>query len=763
MRWPRPGLPLLPRPLRRAWYYDPLPSAVIYRTGLPEGTTLGKLDETVWTSAHRPDLLDLVANHITRLVTERLYRGRDPETSALPLLAATISSTDELDSLELSTRTRRALERSGRIGDSSWFESATPEVLMSILGLGTRSMLELSAVLEAWAHRDGRGSHDGGEAFSNEEGTRSGASTERENESALMANVESILYRFPAAQIPTSDPRFQPLGLSGASLEDGLRQLIEARLDESSSGYLQVELPLLDLAEPTISKAAELLSRAETALLDEQLDEILALVAPPKHLKAIAARLGWDGHGGVTLNEAGRMSGVSRERIRQLEAEVVARMKNVNYLPRLDQAIALLNRAAAAVAGDVSILLIREGLTRRQFLPRGIVAAAKVFGRTVGFEIGDDPRTVLPPGGGHYRYLQALRSLTDVGYVASVAEFPERLAAIAADPLPVESVRRWLDTTGVIVWLDDARDRFWVHRKEGRNIYVNIARKILSVSSKVTTRAVREGILRRQRHRGFSGAAPLCAIERLLSMAGLTVERGYVSSPETLTAAKELGKIEYSFFQALIEADGALDVYDLRDRCLERGVNRNSFYFYLSYSPIIERLAPRVHGLRGVNVDPGRVAALAGRRQTTRALVDHGWTRDGALWLGYNVTDSIRHAGVVQVPAAMRELIGKRQLELLTRDAVPIGTLSISETGSAFGLASYMDRRGVDVGDALVITVDTALGCAVVEAGSSELINVFADGGGCGPARLDEATKPRLSSSSRLPTSSYTATRTNGS
>ena len=73
--WPRRGLPFLPAVLRRAWSQERLPSAVIERVGLPEGTTLGHLDESIWDEATKPDRLALLAGHVTRVVTEKLYHG----------------------------------------------------------------------------------------------------------------------------------------------------------------------------------------------------------------------------------------------------------------------------------------------------------------------------------------------------------------------------------------------------------------------------------------------------------------------------------------------------------------------------------------------------------------------------------------------------------------------------------------------------------------------------------------------------------------
>ena len=82
-------------------------------------------------------------------------------------------------------------------------------------------------------------------------------------------------------------------------------------------------------------------------------------------------------------------------------------------------------------------------------------------------------------------------------------------------------------------------------------------------------------------------------------------------------------------------------------------------------------------------------------------------------------------------------------MELLTRDGVTIGELVISDKGSAWGLTPFMHRRGVEVGDAVVLTLDPDLECAVVESGPLELIGAYQDGNGWGPYQvLDEITRP---------------------
>jgi len=183
---------------------------------------------------------------------------------------------------------------------------------------------------------------------------------------------------------------------------------------------------------------------------------------------------------------------------------------------------------------------------------------------------------------------------------------------------------------------------------------------------------------------------------------------------------------------------------DLEDICLAQGVNRNSFWVYLNYSPVLERVAPSVYALRGVEVDPAKVAHLAERiKPTEPPLQDDGWTKDGAVWLGYRVNRNLLASGVVTVPARIRNMIGERVLELFTVEGAPVGKFVISGKSHAWGLTPFIGRRGVEVGDYLIIALDTDLGVAVVQAGSKDLLLSYQDGDGWGPQYfLEQATQP---------------------
>ena len=185
---------------------------------------------------------------------------------------------------------------------------------------------------------------------------------------------------------------------------------------------------------------------------------------------------------------------------------------------------------------------------------------------------------------------------------------------------------------------------------------------------------------------------------------------------------------------------------EARRECLSRGMNPNTFGVYLTYTPIIERLAYGVYALRGSDVDPALVAAARDRlgKSGPKALQDYGWTGDKAVWLGYVVTESLERSLVLSVPQGVLSVIGGKKFSLLTVDGADVGTLGVGEKGQAWGIGPYARRRGLEVDDALVLAIDTGLECALIQSGPIELLDEYQEGRGRGPASiLEQLTSPQ--------------------
>lgn len=713
--WPRPGYPLVPALYRRAWLDEPLPRAVLSRAGLPPYSTVGALDELIWEEAEHPEGLQALANYVSTLVKSRLYFRSDPALADQPIFGNVWNTAIDPRQLPFTERTRNVLERAGRLDDTEWLSAVTASEFLSLRGAGTVTLLDFATVAEA------------------HEATVQSREADVE---VVQQELDKLRAEFPIDLISPKDPRLRDLGLDGSSIAEALERELRNEADRLFP-YRAGEAPA------RVAAVRNILRRLETEKLDEALLRLVRTSVSARHVEAIAMRLGWDGMGGVTLEEAGEVAGVTRERIRQIQKRLEEALQTVTHVPALDRAIETLDRAADTFEPDGASLLRQKGITFDDFLPAGVLSAAKMMGRPCRFEVGPDRISVQLPGDTKAKvFKRTLKSLSNLNHLASVLELQARIHQVDGKEPALETVRAFLDRHPGVVWLDDAHRWFWIRQKEGRNRVLGQIRKMLAVTPSLPLETLREGVLRH--HRTRNTILPRSVLMGLCRAAGFQVRDGVVSTTEHIEVAEVLGGIETTMVDVLRSHGGIMHGADLEDECLERGVNRHSFWVYITYSPVLERVAPSVYALRGSRIDPAEVAHLAGKEVIPEpALQDHGWTKDGGIWLGYRVKRNHLASGVVSVPAGIRKMIGERRLDLFSVDGASVGTFVLSSTGNAWGLTPFIGRRGVEVGDVLVIALDTELGIAVVQAGSKDLLLAYQDGDGWGPRRfLEEATQP---------------------
>lgn len=714
-KWPRPGYPLLPALYRRAWLNEPLPQAVLAKAGLPPYTTVGALDELVWEEAENPDALQTLANHVVTLVKARLYFRGAPELADQPVLGGTWHTDVDPRELPFAERTRNALERAGRLEDTQWLSRVTGTELLSLRGAGTVTLLDFATVVEAH------------EAIVHSQAVEL---------AAVQEEFDRLRGEYPLDSISTKNPRLRGLGLLGPSVGEALINELDNR---------KCELFPLEASEALsrVATVRSVLRRLETEKLDEALLCLVRETVPVRYVEAIAMRLGWDGKGGSTLEEAAEIAGVTRERIRQIEKNLKEALNTGIYIPALDRALEALDRAADIFEPDAALLLRREEITLDSFLPAGVVSAAKILGRPYRFEVGPDKISVQLPGDTKAKaFKKVLRNLSSINHIASVLELQARIYETEKEEPSLTTVRAYLERYPNVVWLDDDHSWFWVRQAEGRNRVVRQIRRMLAVAGALPLETLREGILRYHRTRGT--ILPRSVLAGLCRAAGFQLNNGVVSASGHIEVGEVLQGIEATMVSVLKKHGSVMYRTDLEDECVERGVNRHSFYVYLTYSPLLERVAPSVYALRGARVDPAEVAHLSAKGVSTEpALQEYGWTKDGAVWLGYRVKRNILASGVVSVPAGVRNMIGERRLELFTSDGASVGTLVVSITGNAWGITPFIGRRGVEADDTLIIALDIDLEVAIVQAGGKDLLLTYHDGDGWGPRHfLEEVTKP---------------------
>ena len=103
---------------------------------------------------------------------------------------------------------------------------------------------------------------------------------------------------------------------------------------------ISLQLPIGDEEDDVLGdfiKDQETPAPDETAsqnLLREQLDDVLELL-PPREARILALRYGLVDGQVLTLNEVGRKMGVTRERVRQIEAQALNRLRRYGVQQQL--------------------------------------------------------------------------------------------------------------------------------------------------------------------------------------------------------------------------------------------------------------------------------------------------------------------------------------------------------------------------------------------------------------------------------------------
>ena len=153
-------------------------------------------------------------------------------------------------------------------------------------------------------------------------------------------------------------------------------------------------------------------------------------------------------------------------------------------------------------------------------------------------------------------------------------------------------------------------------------------------------------------------------------------------------------------------------------------MKRSTFWVYLDYSPVIDRFAPGVYGLRGAAVDPVVVQSLIPQYQPrTPVRLDHGWTTDRRIWIGYRLSEAMLTSGVFSVPPGLKSFL-QGPFALKAADGTPVGTVAVKE-GTGWGIGPFFRCRGGEPGDTIVIVFDLKAKEARLSIGDDDLIEEY--------------------------------------
>ncbi|MEO6787047.1 MAG: hypothetical protein ABI318_13015, partial [Chthoniobacteraceae bacterium] len=251
-------------------------------------------------------------------------------------------------------------------------------------------------------------------------------------------------------------------------------------------------------------------------------------------------------------------------------------------------------------------------------------------------------------------------------------------------------------------WLDEQSGWFWL-TTTSRNALLNQIQKVIAVAPRIHVSELRAGVSRHHRREGF--APPQRVLLALCAHAGgYAVEGDFVMATPPLPYRDVLSETEAVIVDVLLQHGPVMQRPKLEELSVANGLQRDTFYIHLTYSPVIARFARGVYGLRGAHAPPGLAQSMVEKRRPTRVLADYGWLPDGRIFLSYKLSEGSLANGIVSVPTGMKSYL-QGEFRLLIGDGQPAGQLVVKDN-QAWGLGPFFRRRGGEPGDLFQITFD---------------------------------------------------------
>lgn len=550
----------------------------------------------------------------------------------------------------------------------------------------------------------------------------------------LVSSLEHAAETEWAEQISEQDPRFRTYLPPGRGT---IQERIEAILSEPDSLSNLKSIPLL---HNSLKRIEEHVSNLQLAPLEESLRDFLTLLlikADQRRVDALAARLGWLGEEPATLDVCGKRLGVTRERMRQIQEKLIKRMPtHAVYMPKLDQAIALLENLAPIAVADASRKLADEEITTGMFHPAGVLEAARLFGKQTTLDIIESRRgekTLVNKSEAKLLKLipSLARRLAGKSGISNVFQLQEAVRDKRVDVNEAQILQNL--QTGSFEFVND--DWFWAtDLKDSRNRLYNVTRKILSVASPQNVMTLRDGVRRLYHWRFLTQArykvlvVPPAQIllEFYRRQPAFQVEGHDVLSTDTLDCRRELGVTDSVFYDVLRSSpSGLLDRDSLAAACMARGMNENTFNTYSCYSPILEHVDVSIWKLRGMKVDPSAVEAMRIANQLRpkqKRVLEFGWGEDGKLWVAARVPATTGHM-ILGCPAAIQRYLVGVQFRCVGKDGNQnCGTVTVNDRGISYGYGTFIRRYGLDENDILFVEFDINEQTATLSIADEEIL-----------------------------------------
>jgi len=443
-----------------------------------------------------------------------------------------------------------------------------------------------------------------------------------------------------------------------------------------------------------------------------------------RRLQAVIDRLGLSGRPPLTLADAGRVAGLSGERVRQLEARLRKQQLEAPpvSIPQLDAALAVVERSVPLPASGVPRLLLQAGITAGTFSAESLRCAAELLDRKVPFVFSGTGRgTVLLPRlaarlAAHATAVEARgRRLAERCGASTLDELERELGHEDGLPVSRRQLRVVLEASRSVICLPQGWFAFSDARSSGP--FVRASLRMLAVAPSLSVESLHDGLRRHNAFRRIPAPPPVSVLAEIYRCHPAFRLDGRMVSAVKPIDPSVVGPLNDRMVELLRAAPGGvLARSQLLHACHAAGLNLTSVNLYTTYSECLQRVGPGLFAARGTVVAPG-VRPKVKHRASTRNEDGpvQGFTPDGRPWLAGRVTPSIWANGVVHVPAELRPMLEGRHFACTDATGAQVTTLGVDRHGNSWGWTAFLRRAGAQLGDLVRAVFDPATGTAVLE------------------------------------------------
>jgi hypothetical protein len=464
----------------------------------------------------------------------------------------------------------------------------------------------------------------------------------------------------------------------------------------------------------------------QASCLEEELSGIVFAVTDGRNAEMVIKYLGWSGAGRRTLESVGQEYDITRERVRQIAAKTINKIRvNKMDLPWLSRALNAARQVGPLSPKELAKLLRKARISRTDFVPSGIEAACEELGITFGLEL----RTI---GGQHvygkkaalskmHSLLVLCKRLTSARGCANFEAMCDELSIPEAER---DGVRYIMSKSGTNVWLDE--NRKWLFSKASiRNRLSNLVSKVLQVCPTIHLSELRKAAAKSRR---LQSVPPIKVLAVFLEKQGLAQVTGdEVVARQIIPNAIELGSAEDTMIKVFRAHGSVLRGDRLQELCIEAGMKPVTAGIYMSISPIVTRVARAVYALVGSKIEPGVAEEISADIVKSRRRADFGWSGRGSLWCAIQVSRNALTSGAVHLPSFVTNMVEGQDWKIRS-DGKPFGTVLKARNKFAWSLAKPLDRLGAEPGDLCILDFDLTDRTVEVLVGGEDLVDAWESG-----------------------------------